>query len=136
MNARSQLLLQAQMRTDAIASVWAGTVWIQASALAELAGCGIAQVEAWIASGELVSLPLDGQHYIPAYSVDLHFQPLPCIASIIRIFHGGCSNLSLACWFESTSGFLRGRRPREIIARDPQRAVLAAQNSADNETTA
>ena len=50
------------------------------------------------------------------------------MAQIINIMKPS-EPLKLAAWFESTSSFLGGQRPREVIAYDASRVVEAAFDS-------
>ena len=126
-------LLAAQLETKAIASVWSGTVWIPRLQLAEFARTSVAAIDKWVADGRLFGLTLDGESYFPRYALDERYQPMDVISHVLRIFQGENSNMSVAAWFESTSGFLRGARPRELVSIDSDLVVAAARNSLENE---
>lgn len=133
MTPNSPLLIEADLRTRAIAWLWAGSTWLQSSALAELAVVTASDVDSWLAHGKVVAICFEGQRYVPRYTLDRQFRPLPCIADILQVFANRHSVLSIATWFESTSSFLCGARPRELLTTDPQRVIAAAQDSIANE---
>ena len=56
---------------------------------------------------------------------DRDFAPRPAIGEVMRILDP-ISACGLAAFFESTSSFLNGRRPRELLATDPEAVIAAA----------
>ena len=68
-----------------------------------------------------------GRDYYPKYALGPDFRPLPVIKEILAVLSGYDPEL-LAGWFDSTSRFLRGRRPRELVATEPAKVLAAARN--------
>ena len=82
----------------------------------------------WKKSGAIFAIEFEGRDRYPQYAFGLDFRPLPELAEIIDIMKPA-EPLKLAAWFESTSSFLGGQRPREVIAHDATRVVQAALDS-------
>ncbi|MDN8615684.1 hypothetical protein [Variovorax ginsengisoli] len=70
------------------------------------------------------------KNYYPKYALGAELRPLPVIKEILAVLAGHHPAL-LAGWFDSTSRFLGGMRPRELVATDPLRVVAAARNMVD-----
>lgn len=63
----------------------------------------------------------------PRYALGADFHPLPVIKDILTVLADYDADL-LAAWFDSTSRFLGGQRPREIVATVPADVLAAARN--------
>lgn len=79
----------------------------------------------WVANGAIFTLEREGEAVLPRYALGIDFMPLPVIKEVLAILNGW-NSMSVASWFESTSSFLAGRRPRELLASDPARVIEAA----------
>jgi hypothetical protein len=123
--------LQAALEQRARDLIWAGCEWLTADQIREHSGDGPAgdppDLEQWMHDRKVFSVVRDGLEYFPTYVFDAHFRPLPAIQSILEILHVQGPE-GLAAWFESTSSFLGGARPREILGVAPERAIAAAQD--------
>ena len=127
---------RALLQASAIKAVYSGTEWLTAVQVGELfarqSGRGSVNPSAaasrWKNSGAIFAIEFDGRDRYPQYAFGLDFRPLPEMAEIIRIMKP-VEALRLAAWFESTSSFLGGQRPREVIAQDAKRVVDAAHDS-------
>ncbi len=63
----------------------------------------------------------------PRYAFELDWRPLPAMKDVISTF-AATDPMRLAAWFESTSSFLGGRRPREVIAEDGSKVLEAVRD--------
>ena len=116
----------------ALDAIYTGTQWLTAEQLdaarmdpaAHSAGArGQSQI-----SEQLFSIRRNGRYAFPSYAFGDDFRPLPGMSDIMKKFHGW-DTMMIAGWFESTSSFLQGRRPRKLIASEPILVVRAAQDA-------
>src|SRR6185369_3582980 len=124
--------LQAALQQRGRDLIWAGCEWLTADQIRKHSGHGTAgdppDLEQWTRDRKVFSLIRDGLEYFPAYLFDADFRPLPAVQTILKILHAH-SPKGLAAWFESTSSFLGGARPREIVSAAPERAMAAAEDA-------
>jgi hypothetical protein len=66
-----------------------------------------------------------GQLEFPSYLFDEVGQPHDAVREVLQVLDG-LTPFSIAGWFESPSGLLGGRRPRELIATKPDAVIEAA----------
>jgi hypothetical protein len=125
--------LAAELQAKAVRAIWAGTVWIPFGQLANLASVTTDTVDQWIRERKVFALELDGERYFPSYAFDSTCKPLSAVADVMRIFKDFRSDEAIAAWFESTSSFLGGARPRELVASAPERVVAGAQDCVNTE---
>ena len=127
---------RARLEAKAHRAVLTGTEWLTAQQIAELAnlspGNPVATVSRWKQQGRIFAIRRDGKDYFPRYGLGDDFRPLASLAPILQVLRHYSAE-RLAGWFESTSGFLDGRRPREMVTTDPQRVLAAAHNAVDAE---
>jgi len=125
---------RARLEAEAMRDIRNRTEWLTAQEIARRADLGSADpievVDHWKQQGRLFALRQDGQDYIPKYALGPDFQPLPVIKQILIVLAGYEPEL-LAGWFSSTSRFLDGLRPLELVEMQPQRVVDAARNLVD-----
>lgn len=137
MNANTEARLSAMM-ANAQDAVQKGTHWYSASGLVEQAKTqGLSAMPTpseWVRQRRLFALELDGEQRVPEYGLNPQtWQPLPAMAAIIKILESRDA-LFLAVWFESVNSYLGGICPREVLAQDPVRVILAAQAEAEGVT--
>jgi hypothetical protein len=122
---------RARLEAKALRAIRHNTEWLTAAEIADLAGLGpanpIGTVSRWKQQGRIYALRQGGKDYYPKYALGPDFHPLPAIREILAVLAGYDPEL-LAGWFESTSRFLGGKRPRELVATEPARVVAAAHN--------
>lgn len=75
--------------------------------------------------GRVFAIERAGHKEFPDYAFDPLGNPVPAMREVLGIL-AGYSPFRLASWFESRSSRLGGRRPREILATDPQAVIAAA----------
>jgi hypothetical protein len=122
---------RARLEAQALRAIRRGTEWLTAAEIAELADLGpanpIATVSRWKQQGRIYALRQGGKDYYPRYALGPDFHPLPVIKQVLAVLTGYGPEL-LAGWFDSTSRFLGGKRPRELLANDPSRVLAAARH--------
>ena len=122
---------RARLEAQAVRAIRQGTEWLTAAENGELADLGpanpIATVSRWKLQGRTFALRHGGKDYYPKYALGPDFHPLPVIKDILAVLVGYDPEL-LAGWFDSTSRFLGGKRPRELVANEPAKALAAARN--------
>lgn len=126
---------RARLEVAAFRSVFEGAQWLTAQQVAELAGTTAATVNRWKQERKLFAIRQEGVDYYPRYSLGADFKPLPVIAEVMKVLKGHQGEI-LAVWFEGTSSFLAGKRPRELVQVDPARVLAAAEDKVDAETFA
>lgn len=122
--------LEDLLKQRAMDRVMQGTAWLTADDVSSWMGSeglktGLT-VDGLLAESRVFAI--EGAHgrLYPAYAFDAHGQPLPAMKRILKALND-CSAFSIACWFESTSSMLGGKRPRELLQSDPDAVVVAAQ---------
>ncbi len=132
-------ITKARMKADALRAVFNGTEWLTAAQIAELAGLGQANrsgaANRWKQRRKVFALQHEGQDHYPRYLLDEHFRPLPGAEKVLEVLESFSPN-RLASWFEGRNGLLGGKRPRELLATDPERVVEAARRTLDAELNA
>ena len=127
---------RALLQASAIEAVYKGTQWLTATEVGALFArqSGRASVNPaaaasrWKNSGAIFAIEFEGRDRYPQYAFGLDYRPVSEMAEIIRIMKP-VEALRLAAWFESTSSFLGGQRPREVIGLDAGQVVDAARDS-------
>lgn len=129
-------IVRARMKANALRAVYNGTEWLTAAQVAEFAGLGNANpsgtVNRWKQRGKVFALQDKGQDHYPRYLLDDHFQPIAAAAAVLAALVGFSAD-RLAAWFESRTGLLDGRRPRELLATAPAEVLEAARRTVDAE---
>ena len=120
---------RARLEAQAVRAIRQSTEWLTAAEIGDLADLGpanpIATVSRWKQQGRIFALRHGGKDYYPKYALGPDFHPLPVIKDILAVLAGYDPEL-LAGWFDSTSRFLGGKRPRELVANEPAKALAAA----------
>jgi hypothetical protein len=112
----------ASSHDETVARILRGAQWLTAAQI----GRQPAELETWVRDGNLFAIEsADAPLRFPAYAFDRAFCPLPGMAAVLTVLNMK-DPWQIAAWFESTSSFLGGRRPREVIACDPLRVHAAA----------
>jgi hypothetical protein len=75
--------------------------------------------------GRLFALERSGEKLYPLYVFGPDFTPVLAIKAVLDVFPSR-SPLATACFFESTSSFLGGRRPRELLNSEPGQVIAHA----------
>jgi len=122
---------RARLEAQALRAIRQGAEWLTAAEIADLAGLGpanpIGTVSRWKQQGRIYALRQGGKDHYPKYALGPDFRPLPVIKDIMAVLAGYDPEL-LAAWFDSTSRFLGGKRPREVLAAEPAWVLAAARH--------
>lgn len=121
-----------KLQARALERIYEGSKWLTGGQISALGIHNIgdpgAAARKWKEKGQLLSLEINGQEMYPAYMFGTDSVPLPIIQEIILALHGW-DPVAMAGWFESTSSFLSGKRPRELVAKNPSQVLSAAQDA-------
>ena len=118
-----------RMQRSAAEKILTGTAWLSARDVGMHANPDSRNIHAFasrlLKQRRVFAIERLGRQEFPQYAFDALGQPLPAVAEVIQILDG-YTPLRLASWFESASAILDGKRPRELLASDPQAVVRAA----------
>jgi hypothetical protein len=132
-------LAQARLQARALKQVFEGTEWLTAAQVGDLARLGTGNptgsVNRWKSLRKIFAICRDGKDYYPRYGLGPDFRPLPQLADVLSVL-AHYDGERLAAWFESPSGFLKGQRPRELLASQPERVLAAAADAVEAEQVA
>lgn len=116
-----------RMEDRAVEMVWQGTDWLTAAQLAARDPRVTPEVlQQWVTEGRLLSLQWNGEQVFPAYAFATDHSLLPAVGAVIAELAPCLGDWGTAAFFESTSRYLGGRRPRELVADEPELAIRAA----------
>ena len=118
-------LIKVRLLRRMTSAVLGGTHWLTPSELGAIFHKDKALVVRWLKEGKLFAIDRDGHQEFPRYVFDDKGIPLAAVQQILQEF-GQASPMRVASWFESTSATLNGRRPRELIATEPDSVIAAA----------
>lgn len=105
--------------------------WYNCNQLSQLIGASADAVQdrlcSWKKENKIFSLKCNknGDLY-PAYAFNGNVSLLPELKDVLNVFKGKKSNLKIAMWFASENGWLRNRRPLDVIGSDPNAVIAAA----------
>lgn len=129
-------MASARLEAQAYRQILTGSEWLTAQQIGELANLGtgnpVATVNRWKKNRKIFAVHRDGRDHFPRYGLGPDFRPLPQLAEVLKVL-AGYDGERLAAWFESTSSFLGGKRPREVLATDHNRVIDAAHDAVDAE---
>jgi hypothetical protein len=126
------MLLEARMTAQARKAVLEAGEWLTAAQIAELAGFSTtnpsAQPNKWKKDGLVFAIRHQGSDYFPDYGLDptANYRPLKALADVIRVFNGSKDAWGMAYWFAAVNSFLGGKRPLDMMSREPKRVIAAA----------
>lgn len=125
-------LREAVVVAQARAAALAATDWLTAAQISELAGFSAsnpsAQPNRWKADGAIFAVRNNGTDLYPAYALDAAngYRPLPVIKDILAFFGTAKDAWTTAYWFASVNSRLGGRRPQDVVQKNPDAALVAA----------
>jgi hypothetical protein len=105
--------------------------FLTAAQVAEAAGLSgknpSSQPHKWKTAGQIFALKHNNVDYYPGYGLDAdRFRPLEGMAPVLEVLKNHKDSWGLAYWFLSANGPLGGRRPKDVLATDPQSVLEAA----------
>lgn len=132
-------LKEAAMLARARTAVLEEGNWLTTQQIALLAGFSAsnpsAQPNKWKRDRLTFAIRHRGIDYFPDYGLDpdTGYRPLKAMAGVIEVFGESKDGWGLAYWFSSANSFLGGKRPKDLLAKQPDRVIAAA---ADEQETA
>lgn len=118
-----------RLQKKGVDAVLNGTAWLPATEVGTRADPKAvnkyALASRLLKEGRVFAIERGGRKEFPSYAFDPLGNPVPAMKEVLGIL-AGYSPFRLASWFESTSSQLGGRRPREILATDPDAVIAAA----------
>lgn len=125
-------LKEAAMLARARTAVLQDGSWLTTAQIAGLAGFSAsnpsAQPNKWKRDRLIFAIRHRGVDYFPVYGLDAKtsYRPLKAMARIIETFGESKDSWGLAYWFSSANSFLGGKRPQDVLAKQPDRVIAAA----------
>jgi hypothetical protein len=128
-------VLQARRNALARESLFREFGGFTSAEVADLAGSKASNKAAlanrWKQEGRIFSVTHHGATYYPGFQFDAEGRPLPVIAEVIRALAKESSEWQLALWFLGANGWLSGRRPVDLLEKEPGAVVTAAEREAE-----
>jgi hypothetical protein len=128
------IVLQARRNAEARATMLEEFGALTAAEVADLAGSEAKNTSAlagrWRREGRVLAVAHHGTLYYPGFQFDDSGKPKPAIADVLK--HLAAPDVTAwqqALWFTSANGWLRGRRPVDLLD-DEDEAVIAAARDA------
>lgn len=131
------LVAEARMNAEARTEVLTSAEWLTAAQLSELAGFSgrnaSAQPNKWKREGKIFAIRRQGNDYYPGYALDADagYRPVKGLAPVLKRFGSDLEDWDIAIWFASVNSFLGGARPMDLLKKDPERVLAAAQDEID-----
>lgn len=125
-------LKEAAMLARARTAVLDSGDWMTAAEIASAAGFSAsnpsAQPNKWKRDGAIFAIRHHGIDYFPSYGLDPQagYRPRKALAQVLRTFGDTRDAWGLSYWFMSANSFLGGKRPRDLLATEPERVIAAA----------
>jgi hypothetical protein len=130
------LLKEAKMMLRAKESVLRGADWLTAAQVASIAGLSeknpSAQLHKWKRDGAIFAIRRNGVDYFPGYVLDpaRQYRPYRALKQVLEQLKESKDGWGLAYWFQSVNSFLGGKRPMDMLAKNPDAVVAAAADEA------
>lgn len=130
------VMRQAQAIISARKGVLYSGDFLTASQVAEAAGLSgknpSSQPHKWKTAGRIFALKHNNLDYYPSYGFDpVRFRPLAGMGPVLEVLKDYKDSWGLAYWFMSANSPLGGRRPKDVLAGDPQGVLEAARREVE-----
>jgi hypothetical protein len=128
------LLKEAKMMLRAKEAVLTGADWLNAAQVASIAGLSeknpSAQLHKWKRDSAIFAIRRNGVDYFPGYALDPanEYRPFRVLKKVLEQFGEAKDGWGLAYWFQSVNSFLGGKRPMDVLLKNPDAVVAAAAN--------
>lgn len=128
---RDASMLRAARRAVFEACDWLTAEQVVGIACLDASGSPV-RPDCWIAEGQIFSVRYGQHDYFPAYGLDpgREYRPIAALADVLQVFDSTKDGWHLAYWFASVNSYLRGKRPLDLLATEPGRVIVAAQEEA------
>jgi hypothetical protein len=139
LRAAKVLSIEAKMLADAKKAVFQSTTWLARNdfqTILTVASADAVTPEGLLEDGRIFAIEVDGAKLFPFYALDpaLRFLPHKILAEIINVLGKSKNGWSAAFWFGSVSGYLGGPRPQDLLIKNPELVLAAAQSYAQGIT--
>ncbi|MEN0036376.1 MAG: hypothetical protein AAGC78_04885 [Cellvibrio sp.] len=139
LRAAKVLSIEAKMLASAKKAVLQSTTWVTRDdfqTILVFSPDNAATPEGLLEDGRIFAIEVDGAKLFPFYALDpsLGFLPHKILAEIINVLGNSKNGWSAAFWFGSVSGYLGGPRPQDLLVRNPELVLAAAQSYAQGIT--
>jgi hypothetical protein len=118
-----------RLQQRAVDAILGGTAWLTSKEVGIRADPNAANKHSlasrWLSQGRIFAIEHSGQKVFPDYEFDPLGNPIPEMQELLAILEG-YSSFRLASWFESSSSQLGGKKPQELLARNPKAVIAAA----------
>lgn len=126
-------MLQLRMQAEAREAFLKDVALLDSADLGELLGSKARNTSAMASrlkrEGKLLAITYRGVDLYPAAQL-VDGEPSPAIPQILEAFSGN-SPWAVALWLHAPSGWLDGKRPLDVLAREPDRVVRAARKTTE-----
>jgi hypothetical protein len=78
--------------------------------------------------GRLFSVQVGRNHLYPQFQFDHHAAPRDAVAEVLSAVPRDAQGWALLSWFDAASPLLEGRKPRDVLSKDPEAVVRAARD--------
>ncbi|OZY86055.1 hypothetical protein CBP51_03215 [Cellvibrio mixtus] len=139
LRAAKVLSIEAKMLADAKKAVFQSTTWVARNdfqTLLMVSPGDAVTPESLLEDGRIFAIEVDGAKLFPFYALDssMGFLPHKILAEIINVLGNSKNGWSAAFWFASVSGYLGGQSPQNLLIKNPERVLAAAQSYAQGIT--
>jgi hypothetical protein len=119
-------------KQEAILSlIFNASEWYEAATICKLGGFSgtnpSAQPHKWKKAGKIFALRRGATDVYPSYAFGDDFRPIPAMKDVLDVFKDKKTDLKIAAWFASDNGWLRNKRPLDLISSDAESVIKAAE---------
>jgi hypothetical protein len=83
----------------------------------------------WREERKVFAIRVGDQQLYPAFQFDEHGRPLELISAVLQALGAGqLTDWQIALWFTSSTGWLGGRRPVDLLEEEPESVLQAAES--------
>jgi hypothetical protein len=111
--------------------------WLTAKQVSQRSGSSNVNASAlpnrWKKSGKVFAITIGKKDLFPSYIFSDDGKPLPIVSILLARFHDKKSVFKTALWFASSNSWLNGKAPKDMLNKDVQAVITAADKEmADN----
>lgn len=128
---REAVLLQARKNAEARARLQKEFGLLTSADVADISGSRArnraAIANRWKKEGRICSVMVGHSPLFPGFQFDERGRPRPVVARLLTILRG-LGEWEIVLWFTTSTGWLGGRRPVDLLDSEPERVVEAAKH--------
>jgi hypothetical protein len=136
--APAHLVREAEMIADAKKVILESGDWLNVVELAKIAGLSQtnpnAQPWKWKKKKQIFTIDHAAGELYPGYALDEreNYRPRKGLQPILELFGASMNGWGLALWFMSANGMLGGKAPKDVLAKDPEKVLIAARHELES----